>query len=370
MFLKIGLCLIAKNESKVIERCLNSSKPLVDFVYVSDTGSSDSTPEIVEKWLLDNKIPGQVDRHNWQDFAYNRTQALRHLRAKKDIDYVLIIDADEILMFEPNFNAEEFKKNLKHDLYYVQCKYNGIEYERTNLFKNKKPYFYKGALHEFLDCSEPIFSRAKAIGFYNVPLQDSFRNQNKQKFLDDAKLLENILEHETDAHLIQRYTFYLAQSYKDFGDSEKSLKNYLKRVQLGGWDEEIWYSYHMITKIFLSQNKLIEAEKSALQGFICYPKRAESFYLLTKYCRENKNYERAYSYYLLGKNIKPNDSKLFVDPTVYEYGFDFEFSIINYYIKERDDKKGKEACLKVLLSNATHSLKEAAKNNLKFYQET
>ena len=37
-------------------------------------------------------------------------------------------------------------------------------------------------------------------------------------------------------------TFYLAQSYRDSGEREKALTNYLKRAELGYWDEEVYVS--------------------------------------------------------------------------------------------------------------------------------
>ena len=49
----IGLCLIAKNEAHVITRCIDSARPLVDFVLVVDTGSTDDTPRIVREYLAE-----------------------------------------------------------------------------------------------------------------------------------------------------------------------------------------------------------------------------------------------------------------------------------------------------------------------------
>ena len=45
-----------------------------------------------------------------------------------------------------------------------------------------------------------------------------------------------------DPFLISRYTFYLAQSYRDCGEKEKALANYMKRAELGFWNEEIYVS--------------------------------------------------------------------------------------------------------------------------------
>ena len=47
---KLCLCMIVKKESRTMERCLNATKSIVDFVSICDTGSTDNTPEIIENW--------------------------------------------------------------------------------------------------------------------------------------------------------------------------------------------------------------------------------------------------------------------------------------------------------------------------------
>lgn len=42
--------MIVKNESKIIERCLNPTKSIVDFVSICDMGSTDDTPDIIKNW--------------------------------------------------------------------------------------------------------------------------------------------------------------------------------------------------------------------------------------------------------------------------------------------------------------------------------
>ena len=49
-----------QNESRIMERCLNATKSIVDFVSICDTGSTDNTPEIIENWCKENEIPGTV----------------------------------------------------------------------------------------------------------------------------------------------------------------------------------------------------------------------------------------------------------------------------------------------------------------------
>ena len=36
---KICLCMIVKNESQIMERCLDDAKPIIDYISICDTGS-------------------------------------------------------------------------------------------------------------------------------------------------------------------------------------------------------------------------------------------------------------------------------------------------------------------------------------------
>ncbi len=91
----IGLCMIVKNETGVITRCLDSVRPLVDYVLIEDTGSTDGTQELIRDWLAKNNVPGEVIEEPWRDFAYNRSHVMAKLRERGEIGYALIIDADD-----------------------------------------------------------------------------------------------------------------------------------------------------------------------------------------------------------------------------------------------------------------------------------
>lgn len=45
----ISLCMIVKNEERVLGRCLESVQEIADEIIIVDTGSEDRTKEIAEK---------------------------------------------------------------------------------------------------------------------------------------------------------------------------------------------------------------------------------------------------------------------------------------------------------------------------------
>jgi glycosyltransferase involved in cell wall biosynthesis len=81
--------MIVKDEAKVIEKCLSSVKPLIDYWAIVDTGSSDNTKQLIDKMIAG--IPGEFHERPWVNFAHNRNEALEFTKNKGD--YVLFIDA-------------------------------------------------------------------------------------------------------------------------------------------------------------------------------------------------------------------------------------------------------------------------------------
>src|SRR5512144_2920197 len=101
---RVCLSMIVRNESHIIERCLDAARPAIDAVAICDTGSTDTTIETTERWLARSGMPGRVLRHAFVDFAHNRTLALRSAAETvrtcgwdPDRSYLLFLDADMVL---------------------------------------------------------------------------------------------------------------------------------------------------------------------------------------------------------------------------------------------------------------------------------
>ena len=136
----VCLNMIVKNETEVIRRCLGSSKPLIDYWVIVDTGSTDGTQEMIKDFMKD--IPGELHERPWKNFAHNRNEALE--LAKGKADYVLIIDADDVFEYPSDYKWPE----LKMDGYFIQVQDCGTNYERFHLISNHIKWKWEGVLHE------------------------------------------------------------------------------------------------------------------------------------------------------------------------------------------------------------------------------
>lgn len=318
----ICLNMIVKNESKVITRCLQSVKPIIDYWVIVDTGSTDRTQDIIKDFM--SGIPGELHEQPWVNFGHNRNEALK--LAKGKADYVLFIDADEVYSYDPDF---KLPANLDKDFYYVVTDYNGNTYCRIQLINNSLDWAWHGVLHECVEAPN-IKSCGILAGVRDVVHTDGFRSTDPQKYKKDAQILEEALKDDPNN---TRNIFYLAQSYRDAGDYEPALKNYEKRLSLGGWDQEMFWA--MFQKAIL-QEQLKYPYQEVIEGyykaFHYRPTRAEPLYRLSAYYRQNHNFPAAYLTSSIGLKVPLPHDILFIENWVYDFGLLFEFSISAFYV--------------------------------------
>lgn len=316
----ICLNMIIKDESPVIRRCLESVKPIIDYWVIVDTGSTDGTQEIVKEFMKD--IPGELHERPWKNFGHNRNEALSLAKGKGD--YVLIIDADETLDYKPGFTLPP----LQMDFYYIMTEFGGTNYVRNQLIKNSLNWKWVGVLHEVLCCDEAFTCQTLPL-IANFVRPDGNRSTDPLKYHKDAKLLEDAMLEEPNN---TRNQFYLAQSYRDAGENEKAIENYKKRIAMGGWDEELFWSYLQIGILQERLNKTPdEIRRSYSVAYESRPSRIEPLYRLAYYNRSLNDFEGAYQASKKGIHIKNSKDLLFVEKWIYDYALLLEYSIAAYW---------------------------------------
>lgn len=95
----IALCMIVKNEEKVLSRCLESVKDIVDEIIIIDSGSTDTTVEIAKSF------GARVYEYIWDNHFSN---ARNYSLDMSKTDWYLVLDADEYIMNDCKDEIHEF----------------------------------------------------------------------------------------------------------------------------------------------------------------------------------------------------------------------------------------------------------------------
>jgi glycosyltransferase involved in cell wall biosynthesis len=326
---RLILLLMIKNESAIIERCLAHATPYVDAVAVLDTGSTDDTVQRCEAFLASTKKPFLIGTEPFKNFGHNRTASFRiaqrlceSLSWDATTTYALAVDADMVIKPQTAF----FQHPLTANGYNLIQENGHMKYYNTRLMKCSHPWMCVGATHEYWS-GDPTEKLSYDL-FYIDDKNDG--GCKSDKFDRDVRLLTEDLKADPKNG---RTHYYLGQSLKDLGRFDEAIEMFKKRIELGGWVEEVWYAHLQIGRCYDHKGDELMMEYWMKKAFNTRQTRAEPLYHLTKYFREKSQHFKAYHYYLKGRHIPyPKDDVLFVETNVYNGLFEYEDSILSCYV--------------------------------------
>lgn len=145
---KLSFCAIVKNEEASLPKCLESVKNVVDEMIVMDTGSTDKTVEIAEKF------GAKVLHYDWHNnFSAARNETLKYVRG----EWILVLDADEVLSSEivPQMRHAMEDKNaivinlIRQEVGAAQSPYSLV----SRLFRNHPEVKFTRPYHSIVDDS-------------------------------------------------------------------------------------------------------------------------------------------------------------------------------------------------------------------------
>jgi tetratricopeptide (TPR) repeat protein len=356
------LCLnmIVKNESKIITRLLESVLPIIDCYCICDTGSTDNTVELIQEFFTTKNITGKIVNEPFKNFAHNRNFALQSCVGMSD--YVLFLDADMILKVN-NFDK---KTLLKHDYFFILQGSESFYYQNNRIVKNNGLFNYVCVTHEYINT--PPNSTSAQIEKDKLFILDIGDGGSKNdKYERDIRLLTEAIALEPNN---DRYHFYLANSYHDSGKFEEAIETYQKRIKIGGWEQEVWYSHYRIGLCYKNLNKMEDAICAWMNGYNFSQLRVENLYEIIHHYRNTSKHKLADLFYTMASNVlskKLNkDSYLFLHNDVYTYKIDYEYSIFAFY---NNIKNISEQIIKVLNNSHDGSINSNLLSNMKFYKQ-
>lgn len=169
---QLSACFIVKNEEDCLGQALANVSPHVEEIIVVDTGSTDDTVKIAEKY---NSKVHQIEWRN--DFSWARNQSLKHATQ----EWVIVLDADEMISDEDWKKIKEliFRKDAD-EAFLIQTTYTDrsllfnwkindlnvpesegysgyFESPLVRLFRNSPDIYFQGAVHENIKIINPQY---------------------------------------------------------------------------------------------------------------------------------------------------------------------------------------------------------------------
>jgi len=217
----LSLCMIVKNEHDTLGRCLDCVKDIADEIIIIDTGSTDDTKEIALKY---------TDKVYDFEWCYDFAKARNFSFSKATKDYIMWLDADDIILNEDREKLKILKKILTPDIDMVMLKYNlnldengipAVSFYRERIVKRSKNFKWVSPIHEVIPKAGKILKEDIAITHKKIHPSDPKRN---------ITIFEKMKE--KGITLDARQTFYYARELmyaKKYDDSiteyDKLFKN-------------------------------------------------------------------------------------------------------------------------------------------------
>ena len=371
----ICLNMIVKNESHIIVQTLTNLCKYVDFdaYYISDTGSTDNTMDLIRAFFKERGVPGHIEQVEWRDFGFNRTLALQ--MAFQKTDYLFIFDADDSI--HGDFRLPEL---LTHDAYQLKLGQSFV-YLRTLIVNNRKRWRFVGVLHEYIACVDKEESSCAIQGDYYVESgRGGSRSKDPNKYIKDAAVLERGYNEEGgggggggggDRGLAERYAFYCAQSWMDAGPAyiDKAIEWYLRVLTQNNWTQEKYYSALCLGDLYNKKGDKYNSLKYYSKTMEYDEERMEGVASSMEILRADGNHILVNALYHKYKDYnKFPQNKLFLTTDKYHDIIEYNNSISAFYIS--DKRSGYECCKTILRHNimAFHFL-SSTYSNLAFYRQ-
>jgi tetratricopeptide (TPR) repeat protein len=152
------------------------------------------------------------------------------------------------------------------------------------------------------------------------------------KFSRDITLLTQGI---IDEPYNDRYYFYLANSYYDTSQYTEAIPIYNKKISLGGWIQEIWYSYYRLGLCYYYLKEYEKAIYYLLEAYQITPLRVENISIIILIYTELTNHTHLINMFMdvalnIINTITPDvkNSYLFLENNIYTYDL-YVYKLLN-----------------------------------------
>ncbi len=309
--MRVSLCMIVKNEEKVLARCLNSVTGCFDELIIVDTGSTDNTKEIAAQFTA------QVYDFEWcDDFAAARNFSF----SKATCEWIMWLDADDILTSENKDAFLSLKERgvpsdfsavgLRYDTAYDESGNVTFSYERERIIRRDAPHEWVGFVHEVLSYEGPILHTDIAVSHRSVKEEYPDRN---------LRIYEKQLA--TGVGFSPRDMFYFGRElcyHRQYWRALAVLKSFIEAG--GGWVENIIEACKISAGCYTALGNTHAAHQCLCESFLYDLPRAEICCEIGAGLMEKGQYSSAAYWYETALRCTPQfRDGSFVDLNCYGY---------------------------------------------------
>ena len=204
----ISVCIITKNETAKLERCLASFQPYPFEIVVVDTGSTDNSKEIAKSYTE------HVYDFEWcDDFSAVRN----YCASKASNDSILVVDSDEYICDIDSYklNTYCYKHPFEVGSIKIMNKMAGDTEQHVTAYVpriyNRKYFHFEGKVHEqIVSLNNTKIERYHALITLHHDGYAYTGEKMKQKFERNVKILEKCIE--AGENLLYNY-YQLGKTY-------------------------------------------------------------------------------------------------------------------------------------------------------------
>lgn len=343
--------MIVLNEQDVLDRCLECVKQFADEIIVVDTGSCDNTKQIASKYT--DKVYDFV----WcNDFSKARNFSF----SKATCDYVMWLDADDVLKYSEIEKINQLKLSMNADTYMLKYATSfdeqgkaKFDFYRERIIRRSLRPKWIGFVHEVIPPMGKIEYLDITIEHRKITTAYTKRNLNLYRYAL-----------RRGAKFDAREQYYYARELFYWGYYSKAIKEFNKFLNLPNkFMPNVIDAYYTLAQCYLMLDKINKAKQKLIECINLYTPSAEIVCELASLYVKSGQYDIAIYYYESALNIdKAEDKGFFVRE---EYYYLIPLTQLTYiYYKTGSYNKAKYYQLKC---EQMYPNNEIVKYNAKFF---
>ena len=308
---ELSLCMIVRDEEKVLKRCLESVADAVEEIIIVDTGSVDGTRKIAAEFTEKvYEVPWKADFSAARNFAF----------AKASKEYLLWMDADDLLPAEDKEKLLALKEELSEiQADCVMLPYDAafdadgkvtFSYERERILRNCPQAKWVGRVHEVIPPFGTVLHRDVHI---------EHRKEEKPYSRRNLEIYETMLAE--GVKLDARERFYFARECYYHGNYAKAVIYFWKFLQdPAAWVENKIEACRFLYYCLMELEQEKEAIAALLQGLMFAPPNGELCCELGKFFFRKEEWKQAAFWYENALHAeKRMESGAFIQSDCYGY---------------------------------------------------